>query len=138
MFGSINSKIKVIEKSLDASWLRNEVISQNISNIDTPGYRRKSVSFEKQLKDALEISRKSSQSSPDMKNAVTRKNLDKVEAKVIQDNTNLDYRLDGNNVDIDVEMAAMAKNTIKYNVLTQSLNSSFRRIKSVINEGRKW
>ena len=51
-----------------------------------------------------------------MKNAVTRKNLDKVEAKVIQDNTNLDYRLDGNNVDIDVEMAAMAKNTIKYNV----------------------
>ncbi len=37
---------KIIHKALDASWKRNEVIAQNIANVDTPGYKRKSVSFE--------------------------------------------------------------------------------------------
>jgi len=62
--------------------------------------------------------------------------IDSVEPTVTQDNTTLSMRLDGNNVDIDTEMASMAKNTIKYNVMIQSLNTEFRRIKSAIKEGR--
>lgn len=123
MLDRINSGTKVIEKALDTSWLRNEVISQNIANVDTPGYKKKSVTFEQQLNDAFEKNSKN--------------NIDEIEPKVIQENTNLNYRLDGNNVDVDIEMSQMAKNTIKYNVLTQSLNSTFRRMKSVINEGRR-
>ena len=41
MFGSINN----LERGLNASWKTNEVISSNIANIDTPGYKRKTVSF---------------------------------------------------------------------------------------------
>ena len=44
-------------------------------------------------------------------------------------------RLDGNNVDIEMEMALMAKNTIRYSVLSQRLSNEFNKIKSVINEG---
>lgn len=137
MLGKINNDTKIIEKALDASWLRNEVISQNIANVDTPGYKKKSVTFEEQLIDALDKNRKSSKGIINRKEAYVRDNIEGIEAKVVSDNSNLEYRLDGNNVDIDVEMAEMAKNTIKYNVLTQTLNSSLRRIKSVINEGRK-
>ena len=44
--------------------------------------------------------------------------------------------MDKNNVDIDVEMAERAKNEIVYNVLTDKIQSNFRRIKFIINEGR--
>lgn len=46
-------------------------------------------------------------------------------------------RLDGNNVDIESEMVQLAKNSIKYDTLIQRISSDFRRIKSVINEGRR-
>jgi len=45
-------------------------------------------------------------------------------------------RLDENNVDIEEEMAQMAKNTIKYYLLTQKISGDFNKIKSVIKEGR--
>ena len=46
-------------------------------------------------------------------------------------------RLDGNNVDIEYEMAEMAKNSIRYDTLIQSLNNRLRRLQSVISEGRR-
>jgi len=116
---------RIIEKSLDACWLREEVISQNIANYDTPGYKRKTVSFEEYLGEALD--------SKNRKNV----NVDKIDIKVEEDHSNLSMRLDGNNVDIDSEMSSLAKNSIKYNVLIQSLNAGFSRFKTVITEGRR-
>ena len=46
-------------------------------------------------------------------------------------------RVDENNVDMDVEMANLAKNTIIYNALVQKISGEFQRIKNVINEGRR-
>jgi flagellar basal-body rod protein FlgB len=46
-------------------------------------------------------------------------------------------RVDENNVDMDIEMANLAKNTIIYNTLIQKISGDFRRIKNVINEGRR-
>ena len=45
--------INVLDKAADAAWLRNEVISNNIANADTPGYKRQDVDFESQLSKAL-------------------------------------------------------------------------------------
>ena len=45
--------VNVLSKAADASALRNEVLSQNMSNIDTPGYKRQDVDFESQLRRAL-------------------------------------------------------------------------------------
>jgi len=41
--------INVLDKAADAAWLRNDAISNNISNADTPGYKRHDVNFEVQL-----------------------------------------------------------------------------------------
>ena len=46
-------------------------------------------------------------------------------------------REDGNNVDIDTEMVKQAKNTITYFYLAEKTNAGLRRIKNVVNEGRR-
>ena len=43
-----------MQKALDGTWRRDEIISHNISNIDTPDYKTRGVSFEKELKAAIE------------------------------------------------------------------------------------
>ena len=55
--------INVLDRAADASWLRHDVISNNISNADTPGYKRSDVNFETQLAKALGQSRYTSMDS---------------------------------------------------------------------------
>jgi flagellar basal-body rod protein FlgB len=128
------TSIKLSEKALDAAWLRNKTISQNIANADTPEYKRKTVKFEELLNSASNR-RFTGSNANDMHIQIG--NLDNIDIKVLTDNKHLSSRLDGNNIDIDNEMTSMAKNTIKYNVLIQNINAGFRRLKSVINEGRR-
>lgn len=125
MIDKIYGNSRILEKSLDACWLREEVISQNIANFDTPGYKRKTVTFEEYLAEALD--------TKDRKNI----NVNNIDIKVSEDHSNLSMRIDGNNVDIDTEMSSLVKNSIRYNVLIQSLNAGFSRFKSVISEGRR-
>lgn len=137
MLGRIFNNTKVVEKSLDASWLRNEAISQNIANVDTPGYKRKTVSFEEHLSQAIDDSGFRGKRTNPRHIPIGGSDISGIEPRVMEDNKSLSYRLDGNNVDIDNEMAAMAKNTIQYNTLVQRMNGQFSKIKSAINEGRR-
>lgn len=137
MLERIFNKTKVVEKALDASWLRNEAISQNIANVDTPGYKRKTVSFEEYLDVAMEDSGFRGKRTNIRHIPIGGSNVDEVEPRLAEDHKSLSFRLDGNNVDIDNEMAAMAKNTIQYNTLAERISGQFRKMKSVINEGRK-
>lgn len=116
----LNSK-NLIHKALKASELRNEAISENIANVNTPGYKRKYVSFEAELSSAMQ----------DGKFKVP--DADKMVIKILEDDKT-SYRIDGNNVDIDVEMAELAKNTIKYNALIQM--SSYNKIMTVLKNSR--
>jgi flagellar basal-body rod protein FlgB len=50
----------------------------------------------------------------------------------IKKNTDFSYRVDDNNVDIDVETAELAKNTIQYNALVSEVNGQFSRIKAAL------
>jgi flagellar basal-body rod protein FlgB len=131
------SRNKLIEKALDASWLRNEAISQNIANVDTPGYKRKTVPFEQLLNEAIEGSSFKGFRTDRRHIPIGNGDMDNLQLNVMEDNASLSYRLDGNNVDIDNEMASMAKNTIQYNTLIQRMNSRFKTLKSVISEGRR-
>lgn len=114
--------INVLDKSADASWKRNEVISNNIANVDTPGYKRKDVQFESYLMSALV-------GGNSLDKRVAEANLKSLDASVYTDNANLSYRLDGNNVDIDTESANLAENQIRYYTLVDSMSQEFNRIK---------
>jgi flagellar basal-body rod protein FlgB len=117
--------INVLDKAADASWKRNEVISNNIANVDTPGYKRKDVQFESYLMSAL-----AGDNSLDER--VSDVDLSTLDASVYTDNASLSYRLDGNNVDIDTESANLAENQVRYYALLDSMTQEFSRIKSVL------
>ena len=137
MFDKLTSNYRVLEKALDAAWLRNEAISQNIANVDTPNYKKKTVAFEEYLNDAMDGKGFKGFTTDRRHIQIGGDSIDSVDIKVTKDNKDTSYRLDGNNVDIESEMASQAKNDIKYNTLIQSLNTGYKRIKSVISEGRK-
>ena len=119
--------INVLDKAADASWIRNEAISNNIANADTPGYKRQDVSFESELQSALKNSKYQT-----MDSKVTNLNTDRLSARTYTDYASFSYRLDGNNVDIDTENVSLASNQIKYNALIQSMTQEFANLQSVM------
>lgn len=136
MFEKLTSHLKLREKALDAAWLRNEVTAQNIANVDTPGYKKNNVSFEEHLDSALDKNGFKGFTTDSRHIQIGVGSADKVKIRVTKDYKNLSTRLDGNNVDIESEMASMAKNDIRYNALVQSISGGYQRLKSVIREGR--
>lgn len=136
MLEKLTNNLDMREKALDAAWTRNEVIAQNIANVDTPGYKEKTVRFEEYLADALDKSSFKGNTTDSRHIEIGGGSLDNAKMKVTTDYKNLSTRLDGNNVDIDSEMASSAKNDIRYNVLAQSISSGFSRLRSAIKEGR--
>jgi flagellar basal-body rod protein FlgB len=115
-----------MDKAADASWLRNEAISNNIANVDTPGYKRKDVDFEGTLKKALENNRYVS-----MDAKVANLSSDKLSVGIYTEDTGYSYRLDSNNVDIETESAALASNQIKYQAIIKCVNEEFNNLKAV-------
>ena len=124
---SIYNYVNVLDKAADASWIRNEVISNNIANVDTPNYKRQDVKFESYLLAQLEGANSSS-----LKKTVAGMDLDSLTSTIYTDSNSLSYRLDGNNVDIDTENVELASNQLKYQALVSSINNEFSMIKSAM------
>ncbi|HID30818.1 MAG TPA: flagellar basal body rod protein FlgB [Desulfobacterales bacterium] len=97
----------LLEQMLTLTANKQKVIAHNIANVDTPGYRRKELKFEDALLRALE------QDDVDA--------LQRIQG-VIVESDDPTLRNDGNNVDIDKEMAEMSQNTLVYRVYTELLN----------------
>lgn len=117
--------INVLDKACDASWTRHSVISHNIANVDTPGFKRQDVHFEDYL--MYEVGYTDSLDAQ-----VAGADLDTLSATTYTDYATVSYRLDGNNVDIDTENSELAKNQIKYYTMLDSITQEFSRLKSVI------
>lgn len=115
------ANIDLMNRALDATLLKKSVISQNISNVDTPNYKRKDVSFETILQKEVNANR-----------SISNLDLDKLEPKIYVDEKSSSYRMDGNNVDIDVEMAEEAKVYARYNALITRVNAQLNRFTTVL------
>ena len=119
--------IRLLDKAADASWLRNEVMSNNLANIDTPGYKRHDVDFESVLKEALGTSH-----YEDMDHKVASLRHKALSARLYTDYSNFSYRIDGNNVDVDNENVMLAENQLRYQGLITSINQEFTNLKTVM------
>ena len=117
--------INVLDKAADASWTRNELITNNLANVSTPNYKRKDIEFQTYLANELK-----GKGTLDQK--VAGADLNSLEATVYTDQSSLSYRLDGNNVDIDTESANEAENQIRYYALLDAMTQEFSRIKAVL------
>ena len=119
--------VDVLSKAADAAWQRNELLVNNYSNANTPGYKRKDIDFSAQLRQALGSTR-----YEDVDSKVARVADMDLEAKVYTDSAAFSYRLDGNNVDPDTEGVELASNPIFYIGLRDSINQEFANLKMVI------
>lgn len=119
--------VNVLDKAMDASWLRNEAISNNLANVDTPNYKRQDVDFETQLAKALRHSRYKS-----MDAKVADLKTRRLSPVAYKDYAGFSYRIDGNNVDPDTEGVYLAKNQVVYQGLYQSVNEEFKNLQAVM------
>ena len=119
--------INVLDRAAYAAWQRNEAISNNIANVDTPGYKRQDVAFESVLQQALGNNRYES-----MDDKVANVDLSRLRGRAYVDYANYSYRLDGNNVDIENENVMLAENQLKYQGLISSINQEFTNLKTVM------
>ena len=121
---NIYNYINVLDKAADAANSRNEILSNNIANVDTPGYKRKDVQFEQYLQSAVS-------GGCSLDDNVAEADLESLTGTTYTDYATASYRIDGNNVDIDTENAELAKNQIKYYTMLDSISQEFKRITSV-------
>ena len=117
--------INVLDKAADASWVRNDVLANNIANADTPNYKRKDVQFETYLSNAVA-------GTDSLDETVANIDLSTLESTTYKEQAGLSYREDVNNVDISTENVELAKNQLKYYTLMNSVNQEFGRLKSAM------
>ncbi|QDX95004.1 flagellar basal body rod protein FlgB [Brevibacillus laterosporus] len=132
-----STQLNVLENSLDAAMLRQKVIANNISNIDTPHFQSKQVVFESLLQEAMEGNngRTLGAYRTNQRHIPFGTGLGNIpQARTMTNNQTL-IQNNGNNVDIDFEMSQQAKNTIWYNGLVQLTNGYFTKMKSVVEGG---
>ena len=119
---------------MTAASMRHEVISHNIANVNTPNYRRSVLDFEELL--AKELYGE----EPDGKLQMVRTHDEHLpaaplpfhaEPTIYQDNTTI-MRTDDNNVDIDIEMASLAKNQMYYNAAVNQFGGYITILRNAI------
>jgi len=131
MIDKLNNKTLMLERALDAAWIRNEVISNNIANVNTPGFKKSYVKFEEYLSEAANFQISGAKKDPKFLPIGKDRGVSVSPEIVQEDFTSM--RRDGNNVDVDVEMSEFVKNIIKYNTLITQMSKEFSKIKLAIN-----
>ena len=122
-----SNSIHLLENSLAYSSLKQKVIVNNIANVDTPNYKAQEVSFKTELDRATLQANRSNDRHFEFKRGSS--NIE------INTRRTTAYNHNGNNVDIDKEMADMAENQIYYNVLVDRMNGKFNALKEVLKGG---
>lgn len=121
--------LTTLEKGLDASSLRQKVLSNNVANVDTPNFKRSDVDFQAVLGSVV------GEDGGNLSLKVTEPQHLLGTASGVQKSIAIDQssiRNDGNNVDIDREMANVAENGLYYNSVTQAITSQLGLLRMVI------
>jgi flagellar basal-body rod protein FlgB len=125
--------IQTLEHSLDYASLKNQTISNNIANVDTPNYKAKEVAFKSILDDKMQNSFQTKRTH--QKHISFESNTNQSSFQIVTNKSTM-YNHNGNNVDIDKEMAELAKNQIYYQSLVDRINGKFSSLQTVIRGGR--
>jgi flagellar basal-body rod protein FlgB len=131
-----DATIKALSASIKMREMRQEVITSNIANADTPGYKTKRLGFEEALARALDVDGEQSlNTSDDGHYDVGGGGFANLQPEIYEDPNGV-VSADGNTVDRDHEMSQMAKNKILYDASVQLLNKKLGLMKYAINSDR--
>lgn len=131
---------RLLERALDGVSARQRVTAHNIANVNTPGYKRFTLSFEESLREAVQGSERRR-----LMGAVTHpRHIPIGEAKpsldgpfAVERDWTTTMRNDGNNVDIEAEMTQTIKDQVFYQVLADQVARRYAMLRDAITEGRR-
>jgi len=133
---SFGKTVDILQRTMDVSMIRREVIANNIANAETPNFKRSDVNFEASLGRALATEKEPQGLEAKMSSARHIPFNRTVDYKSVEPRTVLDYLTqsnnNGNNVDIETETMASTQNQMMYELMTSSVSSQFRRINMVL------
>jgi flagellar basal-body rod protein FlgB len=116
--------------------MRQEVISSNVANAETPGYKAKRLDFEKALARALDVDGQMGMKVEDEQHFdVGNGSFENLEPEVYEDPNGV-VNESGNTVNREDEMARMAQNKIMYDALVQLTNKKLGMKKYILNSER--
>ena len=118
----IGPTLRNLGRAMDRTTERHQLLTTNLANVNTPGYKRKDVEFGVALEGAME---RGSERLALGRQAGTQRNAQ-----------NGSLRGDGNSVDLEREVMAIAETELRYQMLTDMTAGYFRSLKNVIKEGR--
>ncbi|MGL4791064.1 MAG: flagellar basal body rod protein FlgB, partial [Anaerotignaceae bacterium] len=107
-----NNSVLVSERLLDYLWQKQEVTMNNIANASTPGFKSQYVTFQDELKRKIGNYESGSQ----IRNSIGSAKIE------VQTKDNESNKLDGNNVNMDVEQAELASTLIQYQYAIKNIN----------------
>ena len=131
-----SNHIELTAKVLDMRLERQNVVMSNLANISTPQYRARRLEFEEDLQAAL---------GRDAKGKMARTQDGHMPSVFDPDKFGPEWDkawhprevLGEDRVDLDKEMAVMAKNTMMYNALSTVIKKNFEGLKTVLAEANK-
>ena len=126
--------LTALESVLDFQSERHTVLSTNVANVDTPGYKGHDVRFSDELKKAT--GRKGSMPLTKTNESHLPLETGNIKGGRLVPTNDAVHRLDGNTVDLDKEMAKLAENSLYYNTAAQITSKKLRGILTAIKEVR--
>lgn len=128
--------LKSLAAALNFRQMRHELISSNVANAETPGYKAKRIDFEEALAKALDIEKQNSLNTENKEHFnVGGGGFDNLEPSVYEDPNGV-VTENGNTVDRDQELAMMAKNKIMFDTTVQLINKKLGLLKYIVTNER--
>lgn len=131
MIRDLRGSVSLFENALNLRVQRQQVIASNIANADTPHYKARDFDFSSALKEAM-----AGRQSGSIQLAKTSgRHIDGSAGfggATLRFRTEKQSAVDGNTVDMDVERAALAENSIQYEVLTKLIGDKISGMRSAI------
>lgn len=121
-----NPLIATLSRALDLTAQRQLLLTQNVANIDTPGYHTRDIDFRQELQRSL-MSGEDEQQQQQQEDAGR--------AALVREVPGLVARPDGNNVNIDREGLLMGQNQLQFQTEVALLRSQFSRLQEAIQGG---
>ena len=132
----MDTTVKSLEAAIKFRQMRQELMASNIANADTPGYKAKRLDFEEALARAIDVDNELSMKSSDQKHFdVGNGGFDNLAPHVYEDPNGV-VSENGNTVERDKELAAMAENQIMYNAAVQLMNKKLGMMKYAIGSDK--
>ena len=125
--------IGALNTGMNLRLMNQNVVSSNIANADTPGYKAKRLEFEDALRQNLEIDNNLKMEGSDPGHIVIR-STDAVTPGIVQDANGVES-LDGNTVNRGAEMATMVENQQLYEASAEMMRKKLGMLKYTITEG---